>query len=271
VAGDGRVSVFDARKRALMHYDAQGEYLEQVRFEIPGFPSGLALFGGEIVYSSQDPRRDDDRRGTTLWIAAEGDTVAVASLITSPVKNQLFESCGVGLSLAPIFENRLLWRVAGRAVVVNREPLYVIDLHTREGLQASVRREAVLRPATQELAAQEVGEGLSIGIGSASNRCLIPPEEVVEKRGVAETVPAIRDVMVEADGTLWVQRWRVQGEEPVTDLFDTMGEYQGTLRGPHPFPVAFLPGGDVLAVEKDEFDLQRLVVYRVARDDGVAR
>ena len=59
-----------------------------------------------------------------------------------------------------------------------------------------------------------------------------------------------------------------RGTDPslVGDVFDASGEYIGTLEGQHPFPVAFLPNGDLLAVEKDEWDVERVVRYKIMKD-----
>jgi hypothetical protein len=48
------------------------------------------------------------------------------------------------------------------------------------------------------------------------------------------------------------------------DVFDTSGVYLGTLPPEFPMPLEFMPDGKLLLVERDELDIERLVVARVS-------
>jgi hypothetical protein len=54
-------------------------------------------------------------------------------------------------------------------------------------------------------------------------------------------------------------------DDPVTDIFDAAGEYIGTLPSDAPYPDAFTPDGDIVVIEKGEFDVEQVVVYGIDR------
>ena len=89
------------------------------------------------------------------------------------------------------------------------------------------------------------------------------PEEVVEKQGFAPYLTMISQLALAPDGTLWVQRYEVGDVPQPIDIFDIEGRYLGTLPDDVPFPIGFLPDGRMLAVDRDEFDVERLVVRSV--------
>ena len=126
----------------------------------------------------------------------------------------------------------------------------------------SVRRRIAIRKATPDLARRELGDGMPLGIGRGRT-CVIPTAALIEQRGLAVEVPAIRDLALTADGSLWVKRWRFEDEPSKTDIFDPDGGYIGTLTSEPRFPIGFLPDGRFLSVATDEVDVQRLVVYRI--------
>jgi hypothetical protein len=191
----------------------------------------------------------------------ESDTLALASHIEPPSRPQEYVECGVRITLPPVFAKLLVWRQSGSTIALSTDADYVIELHGDGGV-LSIRRPIETMSASVRLASKEYGPGYELGVGQ-SRTCLIPIDELIEQAGMAEAVPSIRDIAVAPDGSLWVKRWQFDDEEPKTDIFDPEGAYVGTLTGDHPFPVAFLPNGDLLAAETDDFDVQRLVAYRV--------
>ena len=88
---------------------------------------------------------------------------------------------------------------------------------------------------------------------------------LIEEQGSGPLLPAISMGAIAPDGSIWVDRSRIKGEPRVIDLFDAEGVSQGTLPPDLPFPAAFTPAGDVVAIESDEMDVDRLVVYRIDR------
>lgn len=175
--------------------------------------------------------------------------------------------------------------------MANAEPGYVLSVIEAGTVTRSIRRSVEPIRATRALAIAELGEGFKINFGRGP--CTIDPAEMVDGRGYAETIPMILNVLLSPEGELWVERRAGAGaagsgyagggvggggatEPPgsgtgtlgsLIDLFDASGAYRGTLPPGTPFPIILLPGGRFGVVEKDEFDVARLVVMQ-GRPEG---
>jgi len=177
----------------------------------------------------------------------------------------MYPSCGGGINLPRIFEAQILWATNGHDVVVVGGPDYEIQLLRGTHPVRKLRGGLPTRRATVTMALEELGEGFRINFGRGP--CTIPPSEMVEKRGYAEAVPWISQVTVAPSGEVWVLRKEVgEGRPAPVDVFDSNGAYVGTLPPGAPFPLAFLDADHFGAVETDELDVSRLVIYSVHRD-----
>lgn len=264
VTGDGTVSVYDFAKRGLVRFAAEGAPLPPRTIIAEG---GAPLDGLRATTTGLIALRRvyGDEAGVRVELAT-GDSLThvVASVLQAQGTMHMYSACGGGLNLPPIFEPEIVWDGADDLLAVNAEAGYVVDLYRGASRVASYRRGTAPRPATPELAARELGEGMRVDFGRGP--CVLPVDETVEARGTAALVPAIGRLTLAPDGELWVER-RTVGDEPrLIDVFTADGDYRGTLGAGAPAPIAFLPSGDVIAIEQDDFDIERLVVYRVARD-----
>jgi len=89
---------------------------------------------------------------------------------------------------------------------------------------------------------------------------------MVDERGYAETIPMIGTVFLSPTGELWVQRFSTDPDGiGRIDVFDPGGAYIGTLARDSISPVVLLPDDHVGVVEKDESDIERLVVLAIRR------
>ena len=91
--------------------------------------------------------------------------------------------------------------------------------------------------------------------------------EQIETLEFAEEVPIVRDLRTSWNGRIWVLR---RGDEPVsdgpTDILAADGRYFGSYRtGATPLPDAFGPDGLAAFIERDELDVQTVVVKRLPR------
>jgi hypothetical protein len=261
---DGTIAVYDYHKRALLWFDSTGASIGQSPLAKLGLPWGIGFLGDALVVGRRGPWRDDNTRTVSLEILGESDTVVLASVELPPTASQFYKSCAVSISLPPVFAPTLLWHAALAGLVLNAEPAYVVNVIHQDHTRLSIRRDLPPRPASEAAARRELGDPWNLQIG-VSRTCPIPAADLIEQRGIAALIPMIRDLALAPDGSVWVRRWILPDDPAETDIFDPAGRYVGTLVGDYPFPVGFLPNGDVLTVEADASDVQRLVVYRVVR------
>jgi hypothetical protein len=260
------IGVYDFGKRAVLWFDSIGAFQAQWSLRHLGPTQGMVLAGDALLYVRVGRPNSDGSRPLDFVVATPADTMVLASATTAPAASQSYDACGLlGISRPPIFAPRVVWAADRDGLVLTAWASYILNVYRRDGTRLSIRRRTPPLAATEALARREVGDGEPIYIGS-SQTCTVPADLVIAKRGFAPTVPFIGELAVGPDGSIWVGRHVFPDESPVTDIFDQRGGYVGTLTGPHPFPVAFLPDGDVLAIETDEFDVQRLVAYRISKE-----
>lgn len=260
----GTLYIHDIGRAGLVRFGPEGEVLEDLRLPFPFFGGRMVGLSGALVMSATPP---GSNLGTQvlLRVDASGDT-AVLARHSVPIPEGMFqyESCNMGLpAMPPLFAPTLRWHAAGGRLAFTTSTAYDVQV-LDEGARRRVRRDVPPMPATREMALASVGEGMSIRTDAGERVC--DPEEVVEKRGHGEVVPATGALRVAPDGSLWVARHTVTEDEvPSIDVFDADGAYLGTLPEGTPLPVAFLPDGRPITSETDAFDVQRLVVSRIVR------
>lgn len=267
VSSAGIVSVFDFGKGGLVRFGPEGESLPTVPFRFypwPGTTRHVAETADGFLVATMVTALEENTFRHALQLVTDGDTLIVADRSFPRPEMAMFPSCGGGLNLPRIFEVQVTWAAADGTVVVSRSDLYEVEVIEDGELIRKVRRAFGSRPASDEMAVEELGEGFTINFGQGP--CTIPPREMVDARGFAETVPWIARVILAPGGEVWVGRKEVGRSTPgIIDVFDGTGVYLGTLPGETPFPLVFLPDNRFAAVETDALDISRLAVYRVLR------
>ncbi|MEJ2483065.1 MAG: hypothetical protein P8049_08095 [Gemmatimonadota bacterium] len=205
---------------------------------------------------------EEDQMLYRFFRVADSDTTELARL-KAPASGVIeLESCGMAVSgMTPLFSPNVVWDAWRDRAVARVGTSYQVDLFERGRPVARYRRAVEPVAANRELAKREVGEGMRMMTPAGARQCAW--DEVVEKRGVAELVPAIRGLRVDPDGRIWVSRGGPRPEPTPTDILSADGTYLGTLPAEMPFPIGFLPDGRILAVETDALEVERLVVYRI--------
>lgn len=257
----GTVSVVDARGMKIEHFDASGRHLRTERIQGP--PPWMSEFGRTddgFVVAARPVLLGSDRR-ERLLLVANGDTTELAGVALAPQERLAFPSCpGIMIAMPPLFGPDLQWAASGSLTAAVTVPDYEIAVFAGGRLRSSYRRAITPVQATADLAAAEIPNGMRMRVGGVD--CRVPAAEAVEKRGFGPLVPAIRGIALEPDGTLWVQRTRARDHRGSFDVLAPDGAYVGSLSDA-PVPIAFLPDGDVVAIETDAMDVDRLVVYEV--------
>ncbi len=269
VSPDGAVAVFDYGKGGLVRFDGNGEVMDEQPF--PLFPTPTAtpqrhfsqFRDTTLVSTSTSPMEADSLTQMLLQIV-DSDTLVLAELPLPRPEMAMFEKCGGGIMLPPLFAPELAWATQPGKIAVSASVEYSVSLREAGSLTRIVHREIDPMPASHDQAIVHAGEGMRINFGRGP--CLIEPAEVVDKRGYAEIVPLIRTVFLSPSGELWVQRLMVDKDAiaPI-DVFDAGGAYIGTLERESFSPVVLLPGDRVGVVEKDWSDVERLAVLSIQR------
>jgi hypothetical protein len=267
VTPDGTVSVFDQVRSTLIRFGPDGTVLpqmqlrsQQVTFDSPH----IRWSADRLFVSGLRPTESSSEWSDALLSVADADTIRIAASVFPRGEMVRYPTCGGGLNLQPLFSATLAWDGRGPRAAVAAGPEYAVRVFDSGRLVRIVRRAIEPLEATRELAIQELGEGFTINFGRGP--CTIPPAEMVDGRGFAETVPVVEGVRLSPSGEIWVQRRVVgaPGEGPI-DVLDPTGAYVGTLPAGSPLPLLFLPEDRVALLETDDLDVDRVVVAEVQR------
>jgi hypothetical protein len=269
VSPDGAVAVFDYGKGGLVRFDGNGEVMDEQPF--PLFPTPTAYpqrhisqFRDTTLVSTSTSPMEAGRLTQMLRQIVDSDTLLLAELPLPRPEMAMFDECGGGIMLPPLFAPELAWATQPGRIAVSASMEYSVSFREAGSLTRIVRREIDPMPASHDQAVLHVGEGMRINFGRGP--CLIEPAEVVDKRGYAEMIPLIRTVFLSPSGELWVQRFTVdKGAIAPIDVFDAGGAYIGTLKRESFSPVVLLPGDRVGVIEKDDSDVERLAVLSIQR------
>lgn len=261
VSADGTVAVFDFGKRVLVRFGPAGDTLPELPFPHVPFPSGqrfLLPVGDGFLVSAYGVGGDHP---SNVLRRVGADSAEVTRVDLQRGAMAMYESCGGGLNLPPIFSPEVVWDARAGVVAYSHGPDYAITIVEPDGTVRSVRRDRASVEGTRELAIRELGDGFRINFGRGP--CVIPAAEMVEDRGFMPWVQAIRALAILPDGGLWVERWEPGRAPGPIDVFDATGAYTGTLPDSSPFPVLFLPDGRIAVAETDADDVERLAIYRM--------
>jgi hypothetical protein len=264
---DGVVAVHDPRKGALVRFDiADGRLLEQQPFRHPLIRAWAAhvhlLPGNALAVLDREPYSGNDNRAVRLLTISGADTLVHFSRDLHASRTASYPACGMTLTLPVLFAPQVRWAREAARVAVNTGAHYVIDMYEDGRHTMSVRR--AIRP--QAVSAADAASALGDqGIGGPVAGCMASPDERLEKHGFARERQIVLALDFDADGRLWVLR-HVPDSDPVIDVFDADGAYTGTLPPEIPFPVLFLSDSRIGWVERDDFDVDRLVIGRLHRN-----
>jgi hypothetical protein len=242
VSPDGAVAVFDFAKGHLVRFDAAGQIADEQPFPIfpaPNAQRHFEQFHDTTVVSASTALRDKGTLRQVLRLIAGADTVVLLELPLPQPAMAIFEQCGGGLQLPPVFAPESAWAARDGTVAVSSTAEYSIALWDASTVSRIIRRAITPAPATRDEAIRHLGEGFRINFGRGP--CLIDPGEMVDKRGYADVIPPIGTVLLGPTGELWVRRFTVDPQAvPPIDVFDRVG-----------------------VVEKDDADVERLAVYAI--------
>jgi hypothetical protein len=255
VSGDGVLAAMDFTKTGIVRLRWDGTVLPLLSL------AGYDLFGAgrvagdTVVFHTLNSGTKEYPE--QLRYRTNTDT---ATLITHvPQRLGFLPFCRDGMEgLTPMLTPEMRWTARGAVSIINHTAEYRIDEFQAARLVRSIRRDVPKLSGSVEAVRRFFPDGKIIG----SRDCVIPPAELVQKRGVAPILQPIRRLAIDWDGRIWVERNTFPDETSRVDVFDRTGHYAGTLSG-FGAPLGF-PSRDLLLFARADStsDEPLLALYR---------
>jgi hypothetical protein len=181
----------------------------------------------------------------TLWGVLPNGSVAVADEADYKIR---------------IANNGRIERVIERAI----QPRKVTEQDKNKARE--LRRKAMKSGSGMIVATRTDGPGggsSHIGTGGGAPRVSDADiEQQLREMTFLERVPVLQRMMVDPKGRMWIERAGTQvGDHGPIDIIDSAGKYVGTLNGK--FPDAISATGRAAYVEKDDMDVEKVVVRKL--------
>lgn len=260
IEASGAVAVHDTRKAALVRFAAaDGAVLPQEPFAAGLFRAWLphvhATTDGYAILV-REPFSGSDDRAIRLLRTVGQDTMQHFARTMHISSTAQYDGCGMTLTMPIPFAPMIRWAVHEGSIAAVSGAEYAIDIFTADGSSRSLRRSVQPVPVTREEVLAVFAEQPGTGPLAA---CAMTPAVRVERHGYATSRQIVNGLVYDRDGRLWVQRDSARG--PI-DIFDTDGGYTGTIPPGSALPLVFLPDGRTGHSERDELDVDRLVIVR---------
>lgn len=267
---DQRIAVFDAGRRAFVLFGPEGDFERNVPFGgahwviIPGLQADP---GAESVISTGAVRHFDapefSHRPVMRYVLS-GDEVLHDTVAMG------WKPPGDPEAFAPVLRAGVL---PGGGVAFTDSSGYAIKITASEGgVDRVLTRPFRPVPVTEGLKAAYLERELE-ALQASGERASDPMQQAMAdfRRGQLEAmeyypeVPVVRSLQTSPQGTIWVRR---TGDEPDSngpiDLITADGRYLGSFAlGATNLPSAFGPDGLVAFVERNDLDVQTVVVRRL--------
>ena len=254
-SGDGVLAVMDMSKAGLVRVRWDGQALPFLRLLGYEFFGAARASGDTVVLHTMNS--EDSDWPEQIQYRTSTDTATL--VIHRPARLGWIPFCNDGMAgLTKMLVPDLRWTTRGSITLVHHTDDYRIDVYRQARLIRSVRREVPPVSGTTEAVRRFFPGGKVIG----SRDCVVPPEQLATRRGVAPVVQPIRRLALDLEGRLWAERNTFPDEPPRTDVFDSTGRYLGTTSGigaPLGFPSRSLL---LLALPDSVSNLPRLGVFR---------
>lgn len=285
-APDGGLVLWDARVRGFLLWDSAGEALGTVRHDYAlGQPRDFQVRpGGDLVAG---PRMlvMNGRHAyfTSAGVHPAGDVLPILrfAMVDGAPAQVLFEARMPGWDgsgdppMLRFFETLPSWgTLAGGRLAVHDSPEYEVRVVAPEGtVEAVLRRpfpaERVGRADRERMRERERERVRSGQVFGASAGGGAPPdlEEPIRDAHFADRIPAVRRIVTDRRGTIWVEREREDRDPDAPGPVDVLapdGRYLGSWPADGPgIPAAFGPDGLAVWLVEGELDVPIARVMRL--------
>jgi len=289
ITAAGEVAVWDFQNRGYAVFSRDGDYVRNVRWEdwqsgpprdsLHAWPGGGVVYLPQILHEDADAPEDIDR-GAILHepLGATGAPVELHA-VHHPRRRSRDLGGVLLLDSGPAFAPRARWGVLseGRLAVADGVEYRVRLVEPESGRVALLERPIPARPTsevereqhrerTREAHSNPAGAfvaGGSGGSGSDMSRSE-RVRRIVDAIEFADVIPVIRDLRIDAEDRLWIQRYgATYFDDGPIDIVSAAGEYLGTLP-PMRMPDAFGPQGMAAWMENGrDVEVERVIVRRL--------
>lgn len=228
---------------------------------------GRLLLARGASFIPADGAQGVQRQPVTAWVISRtGEQLAsIGPFPGESVSLRAGANAGSTIRTPVPFGPSTLFGAAGDDVYVVNTDSFAVRTYSADGqLTRIARREHVplaLRPedvaADIEARLEELPPVDWIREGSRKSLESVP---------VPQTIPAARAMHLDAEGYLWIEAGRRPGETQATwSIFEPEGRWLGDLSLPASLHVLEIGGDYILGRDRDELDVQRVVLMRLHR------
>lgn len=271
VAGDSLL-VWDLGSRRLSLFDGEGRFVTSYSVRPPeGMLSDGTLIGdvANRIFDPNTPRSGLHRLPQYLLRYTRGDEVldTLGALPGTERHVHLAMSGGSISSIEvspPPFGRTTNVAVSGDLVYAGSADTYEVGVYrSGAGLERLIRLARAPREVTPAVIESLKEERLGAARDAEARRAV---EQQFASLEFPEYLPAYRAIRVDAAGVLWVEDYRLPGDEVARwQLFDREGGWLTTVELPTQLRVLEIGTDQMLGLWRDEWDVEYLRVYGVDR------
>lgn len=268
-AGDS-LAVSDNRLQRVSYWDSDGQFGRVVSTSHEGdegfasqisggFPSGEMFgWGGTSSFTSRDRGLLQD----SLRMRIHDASGSFARLIGQVPATPRWGGEDIPFAFIPMTVD--IWPVAdGEYILVARSSAPEIQLWNPDGsLDRIIRWDPRPRPVSAEMRSAFIEDA----VASASEGRRAAIRRFYGEVPFPDVLPEIRAVLTDSDGRVWAQRYHPSddtAEEWI--VFDPDGRWLGPVTLPDRFVLNDVSGDRIVGVERDDLDVERVVVYALVK------
>lgn len=266
VLGGDTVLVYDrALARVTLFPPDTAQPVQTLAVASAGFPSPFWVArtaSGELVAAYRPPTTpgargpDPQAREVVRVLGGDGQTVLGDSVLTVPMREALVTHSGTAVA-------RLDHPMGRRALLEVRDGMLyhvwtdsaALEVRTLQGEGAW--RSALPAPPVPVTAAEV--DSVAAGVRSVFQQAL--------REAAPEHWPAVRGLAVDDRGRAWIGLAARPGEPAEWAVVAPPGTYEGSVTLPYGTEMKAVRGNRIYAVERDELDVPRVVIYEYTRPE----
>lgn len=267
------LAVYDRGNQRMAILGPDGGWVRSFSTTAPGGASSAALVapfedgtvaGPLIVMFTAGASASRVSRDSSVHVRFTMDGELLDTLGVFQGSEWFVRQTGTGMGVMSLaMGKRIHTAVHGTAIYVGETDSYEVRRYESDGrLVRIIHRDLPVRPVTPQDIARYKEEQLE----QAEAQWRSFQEEMLNAMPFPSTMPAHGSIAVDAEGNLWVAAFRASNREPhLWTVFDPDGRMLGDVTLPDRFRVTDMGPDYVLGVWRDEFDVERVRMFRLVK------